>query len=224
MYAPLPPPRATTTTVASRAHPLCVSNLFDQLSVLTRVSQMHEALASIVEACQESTEGSAPGMRADGKGQREEAGRAVGEGDPGGDRGVGPGNGSCAAEHGVEEGEGEAGGAGGSGATVQGKGELSAVTREQGAVIVERSRSCLRVRQAELTPRVYIRTGVGGLVRWKAAAFAGSPRRKHVVVSLVGAVFCRCVGVCGVLSWAAAASRAFSVRGKEAHGCGFFCG
>lgn len=99
-----------------------------QLSVLTRVSQMHEALSSIVDACQSPGDGSkssssspADSQRAGARQHRHQNGGGGGEGGGGDADGYG----------GIGEGTGWA--------------SAGAVTAEEGAIIVERSRSCLKV-------------------------------------------------------------------------------
>lgn len=110
-----------------------------QLSVLTRVSQMHEALSSIVDACQSSGGGDGGG---DGDG---DGGRNSSSSSPPADsqregsrqhrhQNGGGGGGRGDADGGVDEGAWEPAAA-----------AAAVVTAEEGAVIVERSKSCLRV-------------------------------------------------------------------------------
>lgn len=94
---------------------------------------MHEALASIVNACQDSSEGSLPGNKIEG--WRGGAGGAAGVG--GHDKRGHETTGEAANTNGREE--------GGAGRVGRGKGEVSVVSRKEGEVIVERSRACLRV-------------------------------------------------------------------------------
>ncbi|CAN0254260.1 unnamed protein product, partial [Ectocarpus sp. 4 AP-2014] len=96
----------------------CLAMCFEHmLSVLTRVSQMHEALSFIVDACQSSSSSSSPDdSRSSERRQQQQLPHQQERGRRGG-----------------EEGGGDVGD------------QLSSVvTSEEGAVIVERSRSCLR--------------------------------------------------------------------------------
>lgn len=97
---------------------------------------MHEALASIVNACQDSSMGSPPGNNTEG--WRGGVGSAAGV------RGHGERGHEATGEEANTKGGEEEGGAG-RGGRGRGKGEVSVVSRKEGEVIVERSRACLRV-------------------------------------------------------------------------------
>lgn len=88
--------------------------------MLTRVSQMHEALSSIVDACQSSSSSSPDDSRSSERRQLQQQLLLPHQQEGGG--------------RGGEEGGGDVG-----------EQLSSVVTSEEGAVIVERSRSCLRV-------------------------------------------------------------------------------
>lgn len=105
--------------------------------MLGRVSQMHAALASIVAECQRSSNGSSGDGTAGHEGQQGLA--------KGGARMGGGGTGA----RGNARSEGE--GCGGEEPSVGGEGDRSVVTKEEGAVIVEKSRSCLRVSKLAAT-------------------------------------------------------------------------
>lgn len=102
--------------------------------MLTRVSQMHEALASIVDACQYSDSRAAGERRQ----QQEQEGNRASEAE------AGAGAGGSGGERGRGGGGRRDWGGGGEGGGGQ-EAVSSVVTAEEGAVILERSRSCLRV-------------------------------------------------------------------------------
>ncbi|CAM9660149.1 unnamed protein product [Ectocarpus sp. 6 AP-2014] len=109
---------AKLKTLDGEAFCSCLEMCFEHmLSVLTRVSQMHEALSFIVDACQSSSSSSSPD---DSRSAERRQQQQLPQQQKGGGRGG-------------EEGGGDVGD------------QLSSVvTSEEGAVIVERSRSCLR--------------------------------------------------------------------------------
>lgn len=161
-----------------------------QLAVLNRISQIHGALVSIVEACRQRVSstpadedgGEGPGHTgrglpsdvsrngngvdsrgAHGSGAaRRDTARASADQQNGGVSGQGSGDG------GGRKGSGSVGarpGDGpGAGAGATGKAEASVVMREDGTVVLERSQACLRVSEGGSGPRRGSRFGSG----WRA--------------------------------------------------------
>eukprot|EP00752_Nemacystus_decipiens_P001861 g1793.t1 len=124
---------AKLKTLDGEAFCSCLEMCFEHmLSVLTRVSQMHKALASIVDACQGSSSPPADSQREWVPQHRHQNGGRGGRGGEGREEGGRSTGRRGDADGSVEEGAGESSSA------------AAAVTAEEGAVIVERSRSCLR--------------------------------------------------------------------------------
>lgn len=114
---------------------------------------MHEALTSIIDACLESGEGSPSGFRRDAdNGGVDTGGGKEGGGGRGGEAVVkrvtrwnGTGDAAAEGNRSREEGRGRRGEEG----EARHSEEVLLVTKETGEAILERSRSCLRVRGAK---------------------------------------------------------------------------